>query len=1118
MDACTVDASTSYVEDVAQMETNHADPSEGCLVSYFPQPLADYFASVPATSPTDPSLQPKPRVYQYAKAGKTATGAERPAASVLELNEVFTACDPKFIVHNEADRTFLVFNSYTDYRGWFAHGTLRSLHEVIRGSQPQRLKFDIDAAADKLDALEEVEEPWGGDYDRWQTASKRTRKAVKLFEDISNAIIECFYDLYGKGLNPDYDFAISDSTDEAKFSRHIVIWRFHVKNNEEANFFTKRLLALLPADVHPFLDAGVNRSMQNFRLVNNHKVGSSRVKRCIQGADDLLTVTQVDGTIALPALNVRVEKQLDQSCQADEKAVRTMAAEWSEGLVYRNRVDNMFCYKRVSPGHCRICDRVHDADNTLFVTVKQGFVRVHCRRPSTDGSIRSICIGHVGSPLSRGGSPAAKSTGSDLACRGRQAQSKKYGDDLIKREFKPCAAIPPQFSVERYNKQYIREFDFHDDRYDTLLIKANMGTGKTKQLIQYIKTVPAATHIVLVSFRRSFTSEIIGKLGEGFVSYREAGGQITAPRVVVQFDSLHRLKLPAGKQLLLVLDESESVIEQIESGLMKAKGLRLCWEKFEWLAVHATRLIAMDAFADYRTFSLLAQARKAVYVYHNTYLPDSMPTDFYYEEKVAFLDAIYRAAPEAKASPFVIISTAKKQSDAIVAKLRTLYPDTNIRSYSADSTTEDRMDFEDVSAAWADVHILVFTSTITAGCSYERPRFKKCFAYFSDRTVDYKTSIQMLGRVRDIASREYHIFIKDHPKDLPDTVEEVEKAMAQRKEIYGMKTNLLKRPTRFSDTADEREFVLKDLYYHLHVGNIVHRCQSRNRFRELFQQHRAMMGVKLVNRSVEIPQPEAIAISIKHKETVEQLVADEHSRIAGAPAIDAEEAERLSHVDCPTIEQRDALTVYRLAETYHVPRSVIGPAFVETYSRDRVKQNHRFMRRLGTEKGTIADVIGEWQRQRDQSLVGTQGSIDDFIAGDDLLRCKIAAGILDELLPEQDGRAYCSTTSWFKPVTIDRGVLEERLGVVMTGLQANAELIGLKFGIKKAVLLAKRLTLKAKLSAANSILDAAFGVKIAAVKEEHKPASNVFKLLGPRQFRWLPASGRYTADPTALET
>jgi hypothetical protein len=778
------------------------------------------------------------RTYQYLKADK-----DRKRAQVLELNEEFAPIDQKFIVHNEARRNYLVFDTYQDFKVWFAaNPTQRTLHEVIRGKQMQKLKFDIDAAADKLDALEDMPEPtppvacadsYGLDFideyldatwaeemrkyevnlARWHATSPRDRKAQRMFNTILWAIKKCFSDTYATELYSE-DFTLSNSSDETKYSRHVVIKSFCVKNNNEARFFTNKVIALLPENIMQFLDAGVNKSVQNFRLPECHKVNSKRIKLPTRGSFDEMVITQTEGALELPAVGITSVRHEAVELAGDvEAAVITMAEPFAEGLKFHKRVGSLFHYRRERPSYCAICDRQHDSDNTLYVSVAKNCVKVHCRHAP-----RSQCIGWIGDA----------------------PQQQQFGENVVPKKFAPEAKIPTEFSVEQYCEPGLREFKFYGNKYDTLLIKSGMGTGKTKMLLEYLAPLPQEIGVVFVSFRRSFTTELKEKLQGKFVDYRDVKGEITSPRVIIQFESLHRLRMPVGKQILLVLDESESIINQIENKQMVGAGtLRRCWENFQWLMSNAAKVIAMDAFASYRTYTLLSKTRKSVHMHWNSYIPprENAPTDYYYDSQEDFLSAVYATAPHAKESPFVIVSTVKKQSDALVQKIRDLCPGANIKSYSSDSTEQDRMDFDNVNAAWADVDVLIYTSTVSAGCSFELPRFKRIFAYFSDQSCDYKTAIQMLGRVRNVESREYHIYCKYSSSDLPDTVEEIERAIATRVEIANIVCNPLEMPKMINATGTY-EYTLKDLYYHLHIGNIVHRCQSRNHFSRLFQQCR----------------------------------------------------------------------------------------------------------------------------------------------------------------------------------------------------------------------------------------------------------------------------------------
>ena len=62
---------------------------------------------------------------------------------------------------------YFVFKSFAHYKMWFATSDIRTLHEVIRGSQAQKLKFDIDAAADDLDNLEDMPQPTDESHERF---------------------------------------------------------------------------------------------------------------------------------------------------------------------------------------------------------------------------------------------------------------------------------------------------------------------------------------------------------------------------------------------------------------------------------------------------------------------------------------------------------------------------------------------------------------------------------------------------------------------------------------------------------------------------------------------------------------------------------------------------------------------------------------------------------------------------------------------------------------------------------------------------------------------------------------------------------------------------------------
>lgn len=117
----------------------------------------------------------------------------------------------------------------------------------------------------------------------------------------------------------------------------------------------------------------------------------------------------------------------------------------------------------------------------------------------------------------------------------------------------------------------------------------------------------------------------------------------------------------------MVLDETESVIGPTENG--KCPRLRECWEKFEWLMVNTGKLIAMDAFADYRTYTMLSKTRKPVLMHLNTWAPpaNKAPIDTFFILQLMKTGSMTSRGP-AKSAPFVVVST----KNAITRKVEAL--------------------------------------------------------------------------------------------------------------------------------------------------------------------------------------------------------------------------------------------------------------------------------------------------------------------------------------------------------------------------------------------------------------------------------------------------------------
>jgi hypothetical protein len=142
-----------------------------------------------------------------------------------------------------------------------------------------------------------------------------------------------------------------------------------------------------------------------------------------------------------------------------------------------------------------------------------------------------------------------------------------------------------------------------------------MGTGKTKQLFEYmvafIKANPSA-RVLVVTFRVTFAQDMVAKLNAHmalnapavkFYAYNEIRQPVLDHQyLIVQVESLNRVKITPGGCGMLVLDESESIYEQLSSGLSDKEIANMV--NFKTLVRASQRVVAMDAYLQERTLEL----------------------------------------------------------------------------------------------------------------------------------------------------------------------------------------------------------------------------------------------------------------------------------------------------------------------------------------------------------------------------------------------------------------------------------------------------------------------------------------------------------------------------------
>jgi hypothetical protein len=154
----------------------------------------------------------------------------------------------------------------------------------------------------------------------------------------------------------------------------------------------------------------------------------------------MMVITQTKGTLELPTVGITgVRHEAIELVGDVEATVITMAEPFAEGLKFHMHVGSLFHYCKERPLYCTICDRQHDSDNTLYVSIAKNCVKTHYRHAS-----KSQCIRWIGDAL----------------------QQQQFGENVMPKKFAPEAKVPTEFSVERYCKAGLLEFKFYGNKYD----------------------------------------------------------------------------------------------------------------------------------------------------------------------------------------------------------------------------------------------------------------------------------------------------------------------------------------------------------------------------------------------------------------------------------------------------------------------------------------------------------------------------------------------------------------------------------------------------------------------------------------------------------------------------
>jgi hypothetical protein len=985
--------------------------------------------------------------YSYLWAGEDSA---RDPSTVVEL-AVGPEVVNKVVVRDTRRCRYYVFDTWDEL--WKYSDSLRPgercLEEVIFGTKPRRLAFDIDADESKLDAVRLLRSPSRvgapvqcSDEDVTEFlaeiagsepaapepaapepaapepaapepaapepaaqgptyAETGAEKARALIDALIEAILDELYaTYYGDSIGATRrDIAVFDSSGPTahgwKYSYHVVVLPYAVPDGHEAKAFAAAVAGHLPPAARGLVDLGVYKSVQNFRLAGSAKAGSVRVKQL--GAETAAahgTATEVADRGIIAARDVRVlTRALSEAPTGEPPAAEVSdlggravtavlaAATAGAGEAYMaphslSRVrGQMLLFTRQHSSHCALCGRTHDSDNTLMLFVEPtddglgadgravmdaGAAVPHrvierCRH-APPGKVRYLAT--VGLRPAESGPhqrPAQRGERSRPGVGARAAA-------VAAGEVDPHAATATRLhAVERrhvYAEPAMRAFE---DDAPTLVVKAQMGLGKTKELRQLLdrRYPPSAVRpprIVMLTFRRAFANSVWSGSFSDFELYTQLKDDTLSlaahPRLIIQAESTWRLSLgPAPEPVdCLVIDESASVLMQYNSPLHRH--FEQSFAVFLWLLRTARQVVMLDANAGDAEMAVLERNRPHAppLLHWNQYELARDRRYWFTHDQGVWLDHLY-ARLEA-GQRLVLPFNSKAEAKAVVKDIEDRFPALKVGLYTGDTAAaEKELHFSDVARYWSELDVLAFTPTVSAGISFELPRFDALFGYFTDMSCQVEICSQMLSRVRNIATRDFALCVVASGNALPDTVEAIDAAVRARRAHFTGAAATDSRAYSFEYDWNGHPMLHESPFYTLWLELTRGANLSKNAFDTRFVDLLAATGAAVAPlEPLDGADRRCVAIKALHKTNKVEIERRHAEDVAAAPPIGADEAAdiearlRRAHDapdGAPTQEERMSLELAKVCAAYRWHGRPVSTEFILQYGAPGARRVYR---------------------------------------------------------------------------------------------------------------------------------------------------------------------------------
>ena len=441
---------------------------------------------------------------------------------------------------------------------------------------------------------------------------------------------------------------------------------------------------------------------------------------------------EVEITTKIPQTNTKIDIEVLTPDEIDKYIKKASdASDILKDFTYKSHTSTeksiIINFNRRCSSHCKICDRTHDTDNTLYLSVMHQSNKIFYGCLKTKNKAQFIC---------------------NIDDTKQSIDIERKSPDLPNTIFvneKYCADIP-------------QLTDSIKNATPLIVLKSNMGTGKTYCVAETINKIDWAAVIGLISFRVSLAEKYAEDFS-GFVCYNNKTGVIDADKWVCQADSLNRIK--STKPLdILILDEVDQLRKHMTATtFLNNSNFNANRASLKYIVKSAKQIIIMSANITKDDINWIESMRtkQASIVITNTYITESRKINISKVERV--IESIQNDYKNGR--KFIIAHNgATVKQEALRRQISKNPDDILLINSETMSTDAVKRALKNPKVELQKYMGIMYSPSVQSGFSYdEKNVFHSIYGIFGNSSNSSTDICQMLHRIRHPISNEIMVSV-----------------------------------------------------------------------------------------------------------------------------------------------------------------------------------------------------------------------------------------------------------------------------------------------------------------------------------------------------------------------